>query len=60
MDFFFRKIVRDKGQALTKLLTEIQEFAKGDEGNGALQPSASCSPRRSRTCRASSPRWSDR
>jgi alkylation response protein AidB-like acyl-CoA dehydrogenase len=37
MDFFFRKIVRDKGQALTKLLTEIQEFAKGDEGNGALQ-----------------------
>ena len=37
MDFFFRKIVRDKGQALTKLLTEIQEFAKGDEGNGALR-----------------------
>ncbi|HEX6920359.1 MAG TPA: acyl-CoA dehydrogenase [Actinomycetes bacterium] len=37
MDFFFRKIVRDKGQALTKLLTDIQEFAKGDEGNGALQ-----------------------
>jgi alkylation response protein AidB-like acyl-CoA dehydrogenase len=37
MDFFFRKIVRDKGQALTKLMTDIQEFAKGDEGNGALQ-----------------------
>ncbi len=37
MDFFFRKIVRDKGQALTKLLTDIQEFAKGDEGNGALR-----------------------
>lgn len=37
MDFFFRKIVRDKGQALTKLMTEIQEFAKGDEGNGSLQ-----------------------
>jgi alkylation response protein AidB-like acyl-CoA dehydrogenase len=37
MDFFFRKIVRDKGQALTKLMTEIQELAKGDEGNGALQ-----------------------
>ncbi|MDQ1620368.1 MAG: hypothetical protein QOE19_2937 [Actinomycetota bacterium] len=37
MDFFFRKIVRDKGQALTKLMIEIQEFAKGDEGNGALQ-----------------------
>ncbi|MGH3989582.1 MAG: acyl-CoA dehydrogenase family protein, partial [Pseudonocardiaceae bacterium] len=37
MDLFFRKIVRDKGQALTKLLTDIQEFAKGDEGNGALR-----------------------
>jgi alkylation response protein AidB-like acyl-CoA dehydrogenase len=37
MDFFFRKIVRDKGQALTKLMTDIQDFAKGDEGNGALQ-----------------------
>jgi hypothetical protein len=37
MDFFFRKIVRDKGQALTKLMTDVQEFAKGDEGNGALQ-----------------------
>jgi alkylation response protein AidB-like acyl-CoA dehydrogenase len=37
MDFFFRKIVRDKGQALTKLMTDIQEFAKGDEGNGTLQ-----------------------
>ncbi len=37
MDLFFRKIVRDKGQALAKLLTEIQEFAKGDAGNGALR-----------------------
>jgi alkylation response protein AidB-like acyl-CoA dehydrogenase len=37
MDFFFRKIVRDKGQALTKLMTEIQELAKGDEGNGELR-----------------------
>ena len=36
MDFFFRKIVRDQGQALTKVLTEIQEFAKGDAGNGTL------------------------
>ncbi|MGN6331437.1 MAG: acyl-CoA dehydrogenase [Motilibacteraceae bacterium] len=35
-DFFFRKIVRDKGQALTKLMTEVQEFAKGDAGNGKL------------------------
>src|SRR3954451_18594347 len=36
MDFFFRKIVRDKGQALTKLMGEMTEFAKGDAGNGAL------------------------
>jgi len=36
MDFFFRKIVRDKGQALTKLMTDVQEMAKGDAGNGAL------------------------
>jgi alkylation response protein AidB-like acyl-CoA dehydrogenase len=31
-DLFFRKIVRDKGQALTKLFTDVQEFAKGDAG----------------------------
>jgi len=36
MDLFFRKIVRDQGQALGKLAAEIQEFAKGDGGNGAL------------------------
>jgi hypothetical protein len=36
MDLFFRKIVRDKGSALGKLAAEIQEFAKGDAGNGSL------------------------
>ncbi|MFP5218587.1 MAG: acyl-CoA dehydrogenase [Actinomycetes bacterium] len=36
MDLFFRKIVRDKGAALGALAAEIQEFAKGDAGNGAL------------------------
>jgi hypothetical protein len=36
MDLFFRKIVRDQGQALGKLTAEIQEFAKGDAGNGTL------------------------
>jgi hypothetical protein len=36
MDLFFRKIVRDKGSALGKLAAEIQEFAKGDPGNGVL------------------------
>ncbi|HVA60798.1 MAG TPA: acyl-CoA dehydrogenase [Mycobacteriales bacterium] len=37
MDLFFRKIVRDKGEALTKLLGDIQDFAKGDAGNGQLR-----------------------
>ena len=36
MDLFFRKIVRDQGQALGRLTAEIQEFSKGDAGNGAL------------------------
>ncbi|HEV2889403.1 MAG TPA: acyl-CoA dehydrogenase [Frankiaceae bacterium] len=36
MDLFFRKVVRDQGAALTALLTEVQELAKGDAGNGAL------------------------
>jgi alkylation response protein AidB-like acyl-CoA dehydrogenase len=36
LDLFFRKIVRDKGQALAALSAEIQELAKGDAGNGAL------------------------
>jgi hypothetical protein len=36
MDLFFRKIVRDQGQAFGKLTADIQEFAKGDAGNGAL------------------------
>jgi len=35
MDFFFRKIVRDKGTALTHLLNQIQEFSKGDD-DGSL------------------------
>jgi hypothetical protein len=36
MDFFFRKIVRDRGQALTHLSTQIAEFAKADPGDGRL------------------------
>jgi len=36
MDFFFRKIVKDRGVALTTLSTQIVAFAKGDAGNGAL------------------------
>jgi alkylation response protein AidB-like acyl-CoA dehydrogenase len=37
MDLFFRKIVRDQGRALGRLVSDIQDFAKGDAGNGALQ-----------------------
>jgi len=32
MDLFFRKIVRDKGQALTQVLGEVQAFTKGAGG----------------------------
>jgi hypothetical protein len=35
-DLFFRKIVKDQGRALTRLMTDIAEFAKGDAGNGSL------------------------
>ncbi|MCW2622269.1 MAG: acyl-CoA dehydrogenase protein [Frankiales bacterium] len=35
-DLFFRKIVRDKGQALGKLAAEIGDFAKDDAGGGIL------------------------
>jgi alkylation response protein AidB-like acyl-CoA dehydrogenase len=36
MDLFFRKVGRDQGATLIALLQEVQEFAKGDAGNGAL------------------------
>ena len=36
MDFFFRKIVRDRGQSLTQLGQQIAEFAKSDPGDGRL------------------------
>lgn len=34
IDFFFRKIVRDKGQALADITAQITEFAKSDPGDG--------------------------
>jgi hypothetical protein len=37
MDLFFRKIVKDNGQALGYLANEIQQFAQGDAGNGRLK-----------------------
>ncbi|MCP3799282.1 acyl-CoA dehydrogenase [Allokutzneria sp. A3M-2-11 16] len=37
LDFFFRKIVRDKGQALGFLANEIQQFIANENGNGRLK-----------------------
>ena len=37
LDLFFRKIVRDKGSALTALLGAIGEFAGSEDGNGRLK-----------------------
>ncbi|MBI1378017.1 MAG: acyl-CoA dehydrogenase [Frankiales bacterium] len=36
LDLFFRKMVRDQFSSLTRLAGEIQDFAKGDAGNGTL------------------------
>jgi hypothetical protein len=58
LDFFFRKIVRDQGQALG-LAAQMQEFAK-DLGahDGRLDRDRELLGRASRTCRASSGSWS--
>jgi alkylation response protein AidB-like acyl-CoA dehydrogenase len=37
LDLFFRKIVRDQGQALSHLTAEIKAFAESDAGNGRLK-----------------------
>jgi alkylation response protein AidB-like acyl-CoA dehydrogenase len=37
LDLFFRKIVKDNGQALGTLLTKIKDFAAADGGNGRLK-----------------------
>jgi len=58
LDLFFRKVVRDKGQALAKLLTEVQELAKARPATARWPASGSRSPRRSRRSRASSAPWS--
>ncbi len=36
-DFFFRKIVKNGGQAVGKLAAEIKAFAQSDAGNGRLK-----------------------
>lgn len=37
LDLFFRKIVKDNGQALGRLSEQIQEFCRSDAGNGRLR-----------------------
>jgi hypothetical protein len=37
MDLYFRKIVRNQGDALANLLGQIREFAAADNGNGRLK-----------------------
>jgi hypothetical protein len=37
LDFFFRKIIRDKGQALTHVAGEITAFLDSEAGNGRLK-----------------------
>jgi alkylation response protein AidB-like acyl-CoA dehydrogenase len=37
MDLFFRKIVRDQGQALNVLLEQVKDFAESEAGNGQLK-----------------------
>jgi len=36
-DFFFRKIVRDKGAALAYMAGQIEEFVRNESGNGRLK-----------------------
>ena len=36
-DFFFRKIVRDKGQALAYVAGQVDQFVKNEAGNGRLK-----------------------
>ena len=37
MDFFFRKILRNNGEALKHLADQIKEFAESEAGNGRLK-----------------------
>jgi alkylation response protein AidB-like acyl-CoA dehydrogenase len=37
MDLFFRKIVRDNGDALGYLMGQVRQFAAGEAGNGRLK-----------------------
>jgi hypothetical protein len=37
LDLFFRKIIKDRGQAFGALLAKVREFAAADGGNGRLK-----------------------
>jgi alkylation response protein AidB-like acyl-CoA dehydrogenase len=37
LDLFFRKIIRDRGQAFGTLLAKVRDFAAADGGNGRLK-----------------------
>ena len=37
LDFFFRKIIRDKGKALGHISTQVKDFAKADDGTDFLR-----------------------
>jgi hypothetical protein len=37
LDFFFRKIIKDKAQALAHIAMQVQEAAKADDGTGFLK-----------------------
>jgi hypothetical protein len=37
LDFFFRKIIKDKAQALAHVAMQVQEFAKADDGTAFLR-----------------------
>jgi alkylation response protein AidB-like acyl-CoA dehydrogenase len=52
MDLFFRKIVRDQGTALTALMARSRSSPRATPATASWRRSASCSPGRSRTCRA--------
>ena len=37
LDLYFRKIIRDKGEALASLLNQIRATAEGEQGNGRMK-----------------------
>ena len=50
-DFFFRKIIRDKGVALAHVAGQIDEFIKNESGNGRLKTERELLAKGLGTCR---------